>query len=96
MEPPRFLILHKVRGEAEFDIAYKMMFGNEEGWLIPTIGHRAYPFMTLPLNDINGFDPSEAIEEAVKDPDWGIHRDHYSSNNVLKLTRKNLLNQEEK
>src|SRR5215472_17900869 len=39
-----YLILHKVRGEPAFDIAQKIMIGKEEGWIIPTSGHRAYPF----------------------------------------------------
>ncbi len=43
MTPPLHLILHKVRGEPAFDVAYRMTFGSEEGWLIPTSGHRAYP-----------------------------------------------------
>jgi hypothetical protein len=38
-----YLILHKVRGEPAFDIAQKIMIGKEEGWVIPTSGHRAYP-----------------------------------------------------
>jgi hypothetical protein len=38
-----YLILHKVRGEPAFDVAQKIMIGEEEGWIIPTSGHRAYP-----------------------------------------------------
>jgi hypothetical protein len=44
-----YLILHKVRGEPAFDIADKLQIGDEEGWIIPTSGHRAYPFMEWPL-----------------------------------------------
>lgn len=39
-----YLILHKVRGEPAFDVAEKLMIGGEEGWIIPTSGHRAYPY----------------------------------------------------
>jgi len=39
-----YLILHKVRGEPAFDIAQKIEIGEEEGWIIPTSGHRAYPY----------------------------------------------------
>lgn len=39
-----FLILHKVRGEPAFDIAHKLQIGDEEGWIIPTSGHRAFPY----------------------------------------------------
>jgi len=46
------LILHKVRGEAAFDVAEKIMIGDEEGWIIPTSGHRAYPFKTWELDDL--------------------------------------------
>lgn len=39
-----YLIAHKVRGEAAFDVAQKLQIGDEEGWIIPTSGHRAYPY----------------------------------------------------
>lgn len=54
-----FLILHKVRGEPAFDIAIKLCDGpapcqpncgrypgckEEPWWIIPTSGHRAYPY----------------------------------------------------
>ena len=35
-----YLIAHKVRGEPAFDIAIKM----GDWWIIPTSGHRAYPY----------------------------------------------------
>ena len=38
-----YLILHKVRGEPAFDIATRLQIADEEGWIIPTSGHRAYP-----------------------------------------------------
>ena len=39
-----YLIAHKVRGEAAFDIATQLAVGDEIWWIIPTSGHRAYPF----------------------------------------------------
>lgn len=48
-----FLVLHKVRGEPAFDIATKLMIGDEEGWIIPTSGHRAYPYWQISFQDMN-------------------------------------------
>jgi hypothetical protein len=60
------LILHKVRGEPAFDVAEKIQIGDEEGWIIPTSGHRAYPVKTWRLNHI--------IEDVVEVPeDWPDH-----------------------
>lgn len=47
-----FLIAHKVRGEAAFDIAIRLQIGEELGWIIPTSGHRAYPYWSHPLDDL--------------------------------------------
>ena len=44
-----YLICHLVRGEAAFDIAIRLQIGDEEGWIIPTSGHRAYPYWFKPL-----------------------------------------------
>lgn len=52
MSPEPFLILHKVRGEAAFDIAIRFQIGSEEGWIIPTSGHRAYPHWHMKLDDL--------------------------------------------
>jgi hypothetical protein len=40
----QYLIAHKVRGEPALDIAEKMIVDGEEWWIIPTSGHRAYPY----------------------------------------------------
>jgi hypothetical protein len=48
------LILHKVRGEPAFDIAEPTKIGNEDGWIIPTSGHRAYPYWNTPLCQKDG------------------------------------------
>lgn len=47
-----YLIAHKVRGEPAFDIAHKLEIGDEEGWIIPTSGHRAYPYWSTPLMEL--------------------------------------------
>ncbi len=45
-----YLILHKVRGEPAYDVAQRIQIGDEEGWIIPTSGHRAYPYGWEPLS----------------------------------------------
>lgn len=52
-----YLILHKVRGQPAFDIAERC---DELGtpvdpgpwWIIPTSGHRAYPYQSWPLTNL--------------------------------------------
>jgi hypothetical protein len=81
---PPYLILHKVRGESAFDIAVKMTVEalGEEWWIIPTSGHRAYPYFNQPL--------AEIIQEDLNDPeipsDWP---DHYQVTSEPKA--KNIL-----
>lgn len=66
-----YLIAHKVRNEATFDVATKMMcphcpgylenqgFGcfdcEDKGfwWIIPTSGHRAWPYWSININDMS-------------------------------------------
>ena len=43
MPEESYLILHKVRGEPAFDIAINIGGEEDEMWIIPTSGHRAYP-----------------------------------------------------
>lgn len=62
------LILHKVRGEPAFDIAEQMENGM---WIIPTSGHRAYPYWTTPLVVPFGLPPLPIPVD---------HPDHYSIN----------------
>jgi hypothetical protein len=47
-----YLILHKVRGKPAFDVAIKVLIGEEEGWIIPTSGHRAYPAQFIRLDEL--------------------------------------------
>jgi len=50
MNPNSCLILHKVRGELEFDIGEPVVFTDEEeGWIISTSGHRCYPIWAEPI-----------------------------------------------
>lgn len=72
------LILHKVRGEPAFDIAEKLMIGDEEGWIIPTSGHRAYPLWAKPLtvsddgsNDANPWTLDDCTRYYIED--WPDH-----------------------
>lgn len=68
------LILHKVRGEPAFDIAEKLLIGDEEGWIIPTSGHRAYPYVEWPLGSVlpaGAVDPDN-LKYAIP-PDWPDH-----------------------
>lgn len=44
-----YLIAHKVRGEPAFDVAIQMEMADGLWWIIPTSGHRAYPYWHEPL-----------------------------------------------
>ena len=66
-----YLILHKVRGEPAFDVAQRMMIGDEEGWIIPTSGHRAYPIRWQLID--------EDIEWTAESDMWKDLPDHYSA-----------------
>ena len=48
-----YLIAHLVRGEPAFDIAIRLQIGDEEGWIIPTSGHRAWPYWEYPLHELH-------------------------------------------
>jgi hypothetical protein len=76
-----YLILHKVRGEPAFDVALELSPGV---WIIPTSGHRAYPYRGWRLDDL--FDGSDINAAGFHDcpatldtlpPDWP---DHYAAN----------------
>lgn len=78
------LILHKVRGEPAFDVAIKLYQASEPGeevWIIPTSGHRAYPFWSSKLTElhINLLNPTQFITHALTLKLEG-HPDHYSCN----------------
>lgn len=48
-----YLIAHKVRGKLAFDVAVQQDSGTPSDpgpwWIIPTSGHRAYPWWSKPL-----------------------------------------------
>ena len=62
-----YIIAHKVRGEPAFDIAIKLDTPlDEEVWIIPTSGHRAYPYWYEEFNRVPPLMPEDL-------------RDHYST-----------------
>jgi hypothetical protein len=71
-----YLILHKVRGEPAFDIASKLQIGDEEGWIIPTSGHRAYPRANWPI-DLALEDAAIFMLNCTEQVDWDTWPDHY-------------------
>ena len=87
-----YLIAHKVRGEAAFDVAIKMVCPECHGqtcpecddgffWIIPTSGHRAYPYKHINLaglyqgdDKISVFEQFEYHWEMPSDlPDHYLH-----------------------
>ncbi len=71
-----FLILHKVRGQPAFDIAERWEFDGEEGWIVSTSGHRAYPHTATRLDRILKHGCVGMFDERMS-PDLP---DHYASN----------------
>ena len=63
-----YLILHKVHGEPAFDVASRLSIGSEEGWIIPTSGHRAYPWRHWRLEDLA--DISDITSSGAHDQPW--------------------------
>lgn len=90
-----FLIAHKVRGEPAFDIAQHMTCPKCEGtddhcsqcdgaghwWIIPTSGHRAFPFENWPLFKIANITMPLEMPKGL--------RDHYTTTReaAVDLTR---------
>jgi hypothetical protein len=65
------LILHKVRGEPAFDVAEEI---EPDMWIIPTSGHRAYPYVKWSLSELvpPGAIDRENLRYAIP-PDWPDH-----------------------
>jgi len=81
-----YLILHKVRGEPAFDIAQRIQIGDEEGWIIPTSGHRAYPYQTWEWHRV--WVDREFVPALIDVPaDWP---DHYTVNKAPKAILTNV------
>lgn len=85
-----YLIAHVVRGEPAFDIAVQMTVtvganigddGTEEvWWIIPTSGHRAYPYWTKSLTDVFVYSYGELITPENCLPSFSADLpDHYAS-----------------
>ena len=79
-----YLILHKVRGEPAFDIAQKLDLQEplKEVWIIPTSGHRAYPYASALLDDLHFVYEGgtiSALKDMLAGPMPDI-RDHYALN----------------
>lgn len=81
-----YLILHKVRGEPAFDIAERVGEDSDgEIWIIPTSGHRAYPYEAMKLGEMEhrptGWVPTgewfDWVKEVKMNHEWP---DHYSCN----------------
>lgn len=62
-----YLIAHKVRGSAAFDIAIQMEMDGEVWWIIPTSGHRAYPYWHVRLDMDDDF-PNKIYMSSNKGP----------------------------
>lgn len=92
-----YLILHKVRNEPAFDIAILLSLSDEDGeemWVIPTSGHRAYPYAKCNLYSIN-LEQFLSLRHDMPPEGWP---DHYSSNDrptpkssLLDLIRSTIL-----
>lgn len=84
-----YLIAHIVRGEPAFDIAILCTEDSGWGtysdpapwWIIPTSGHRAYPYWSIYMSELmagESFDPYNLIYRVPPAPSsWP---DHYSAN----------------
>lgn len=94
-----FLIAHKVRGEAAFDIAQQILCPICQGnlfkaigleadepcdcsagfwWVIPTSGHRAYPWWEIPFSHLLGDMDQPLLWHIPPMPDGLL--DHYAAN----------------
>src|SRR6266436_2513248 len=88
-----YLIAHRVRGKAAFDIAEQMECPHCTGrdlndahacfdcdslgywWIIPTSGHRAFPYATIPLQMLGviGWGEVKPYNPGVMPPGWPDH-----------------------
>lgn len=76
-----YLIAHLVRGQPAFDIAEQIEVEGEVWWIIPTSGHRAYPYWSKGLDEVLAGPGSEWLVdpwENIPDPPEG-HPDHYAT-----------------
>lgn len=74
-----YLIAHKVRGEPAYDVAEPIDMADGRWWIIPTSGHRAYPFWHTPL---------DLDSEAWQIPQMPAElRDHYQTTQATEPPR---------
>lgn len=80
-----YLIAHIVSGQPAFDIAIILDQLDEDSeiiWIIPTSGHRAYPYWYRALNDmeLSGY-PTTYVNELAPPPpeNWPDHYPHRST-----------------
>jgi hypothetical protein len=85
-----YLILHKVRGEPAFDIADQIEGSGTDSdpgpwWIIPTSGHRAYPYQYWPMQMMWHHTTNGVYVPTLVDPpaDWP---DHYEIDKGSKPT----------
>jgi hypothetical protein len=94
MSDDLYLIAHKVRGEPAFDIAQHMTCPACEGtddhcvscdgaghwWIIPTSGHRAWPYYSTRLDDvlIECAGQYESVTYSIDEMPSDL-RDHYTT-----------------
>lgn len=87
-----YLIAHLVRGEPAFDVAIKFQIGDEEGWIIPTSGHRAYPYWWIGLHEVPDlellFTTTDYGNVMIPPPN---HPDHYTTHATPGTGRTDLL-----
>jgi len=88
-----FLIAHRVRCELAFDVAELVGQGTPSDpgpwWIIPTSGHRAYPFAwasldTLYTLEAGSLEPFLQPSRTIVPADL---RDHYACNDLLPSSR---------
>jgi hypothetical protein len=96
MSETMWLILHKVDGKPAFDVACKLEITEQNGdemWIIPTSGHRAYPYHTWKLEDLS---PMIAIWKDEIPAEWPEHyqnaREHHEPSERMTFNIGALLN----
>lgn len=91
-----YLICHIVRSEPAFDIAIRcddMGTESDPGpwWIIPTSGHRAYPYRHWRLDDLyDGSDmdmpqPTYVLDSVEPPPNWPDHYQTYAAKGQAKI-----------
>lgn len=79
LDEPIHLIAHKVRGQAALDVAVPMQMHDGVWWIIPTSGHRAYPYWSFPMENLFAY-------KNIGDPPQDL-RDHYTIADAIRPTK---------